>query len=109
YVPSEDKEAIVDTALAHDSDDLRVELTGDAVREVQESEAAGGAEGAGMLAALVILLFMFGSFLAASLPLLTAVFAVGTTFGVVALLSHVATIPDYTPPILVLVGLGVGI
>ena len=62
-----------------------------------------------MLAALVILLFMFGSFLAASLPLITAVFAVGTTFGFVALMSHVATIPDYTPPILVLVGLGVGI
>ena len=62
-----------------------------------------------MLAALVILLFMFGSFLAASLPLITAAFAVGTTFGFVALMSHFATIPDYTPPILVLVGLGVGI
>ena len=66
-------------------DGLRVELTGDAVREVQESEAGGGTEGAGMLAALVILLFLFGSFLAASLPLITALFAVGTTFGCVAL------------------------
>ena len=110
FIPIDDKKAIIDTAKSHESDSLRVELTGDAVREVAESEAAGGgAEGAGMLAALVILLFMFGSFLAASLPLVTALFAVGTTFGVVALLSHVATIPDYTPPMLVLVGLGVGI
>ena len=34
-----------------------------------------------MLAALIILLFLFGSLLAASLPLITALFAVGTTFG----------------------------
>ena len=109
FVPTDDKKAIVDTALDHAQDGLRIELTGDAVREVAESEAGGGGEGFGVLAALVILLFMFGSFLAASLPLITAVFAVGTTFGFVALMSHIATIPDYTPPILVLVGLGVGI
>ena len=76
---------------------------------MQESEAGGGGEGAGVLAALVILVFMFGSLLAASLPLITAVFAVGTTLGLVVLASHVATIPDYTAPVLVLVGLGVGI
>ena len=109
FVPTDDKEAIIETAQDHEADGIRIELTGDAVREVAESEAGGGGEGIGVLAALVILLFMFGSFLAASLPLITAVFAVGTTFGFVALVSHVATIPDYTPPILVLVGLGVGI
>ncbi|MCD4533425.1 MMPL family transporter [Nocardioides sp. cx-169] len=108
-VPTEAKQSILDTALAHETDEMRVELTGDAVREIQESEAGGGAEGAGILAALVILLFLFGSLLAASLPLITAIFAVGTTFGVVALASHVATVPDYTPPVLMLVGLGVGI
>ena len=108
FVPTEDKKAIIETAQDHEGDGIRIELTGDAVREVAESEAGGGGEGIGVLAALVILLFMFGSFLAASLPLITAVFAVGTTFGFVALMSHVATIPDYTPPILVLVGLGVG-
>jgi RND superfamily putative drug exporter len=108
-VPSGAKEAVLDTARAHDGDGVRIELSGDAVREIQESEAGGGAEGAGMLAALVILLFLFGSLLAASLPLITAVFAVGTTFGVVAMASHLATVPDYTAPILVLIGLGVGI
>jgi putative drug exporter of the RND superfamily len=108
-VPTEAKEAVLDTAQAHESDTVRIELSGDAVREIQESEAGGAAEGAGMLAALVILLFLFGSLLAASLPLITAIFAVGTTFGVVAMASHVATIPDYTAPILVLIGLGVGI
>lgn len=108
-VPADDRVAIIDTALEHESDDLRIELSGDAVREVEESEVGGGAEGIGMLAALVILLFLFGSLLAASLPLVTAVFAVGSTLGVVTLASHLVTIPDYTAPILVLVGLGVGI
>ncbi|GAB3255536.1 MMPL family transporter [Nocardioides dilutus] len=108
-VPNESAQDILDTALSFETDDLRVELTGDAIREIAESEAGGGAEGAGMLAALVILLFLFGSLLAASLPLITAVFAVGTTVGVVALTSHLVTIPDYTPPVLMLVGLGVGI
>ena len=108
-VPTGSKIAIIDTATSYASADLRVELTGDAVREVEESEAGGGAEGAGVLAALVILLFLFGSLLAASLPIITAVFAVGTTVGVVALASHLTTVPDYTPPVLILVGLGVGI
>jgi putative drug exporter of the RND superfamily len=108
FIPTDDKEAIIETAQDHKADGLRIELTGDAVREVEEGEG-GGSEGIGMLAALVILLFMFGSFLAAALPLITALFAVGTTLGVVALVSHVATIPDFTPPVLLLVGLGVGI
>ncbi|MBU2664785.1 MMPL family transporter [Actinoplanes bogorensis] len=107
-IPSADKRAILDTGLSHDRDGLRVELSGDAIREVQES-GGGASEGAGMLAALVILLFLFGSLLAASLPLITAVFAVGTTFGLVGLASHGLTIPDYTAPMLILVGLGVGI
>jgi len=109
YIPADDRKAIIETAQDHEADGLRIELTGDPVREVAEDEAGGGGEGIGMLAALVILLFMFGSFLAASMPLITAIFAVGTTLGIVTLVSHVATIPDYTAPILILVGLGVGI
>ncbi|GGR43265.1 RND superfamily putative drug exporter [Nocardioides luteus] len=101
-------EPFLDLANDATTDDLQVEMAGDSMREVNESEG-GGSEGIGMLAALVIMLFMFGSFLAASLPLITAIFAVGTTFGVVTLLSHLTTIPDYTAPMLMIVGLGVGI
>jgi RND superfamily putative drug exporter len=101
-------EPFLDLANETSTDDLQVEMAGDSMREVNEGEG-GSSEGIGMLAALVIMLFMFGSFLAASLPLITAIFAVGTTFGVVTLLSHVTTIPDYTAPMLMIVGLGVGI
>ncbi|WP_198663592.1 MMPL family transporter [Jiangella endophytica] len=107
-VPADAVREIIDTAQAAGGDGLRVELGGDAVRGAEES-AGGAAEGAGMLAALVILVFMFGSFLAATLPLITAVFAVGSTLGVIVVLSNVVTIATYTAPLMMLVGIGVGI
>ncbi|WP_166353968.1 MMPL family transporter [Phytoactinopolyspora limicola] len=107
-VPRDAVEDIIDTAHAAAGDGLRVELSGDAVRGAEEAEG-GAAEGAGILAALVILVFMFGSFLAATLPVITAIFAVGSTLGVIALMSNLTTIASYTPPLMMLVGLGVGI
>ncbi|MBA0053314.1 MMPL family transporter [Streptomyces sp. AJS327] len=108
-VPKEDVTELIDTARAVDGEqDLRVELGGEAVRGAEESEG-GGAEGAGMLAALVVLVLLFGSLVAAALPLVTAVFAVGGAVGLIALASHVFTVADFTPPIMMLVGLGVGV
>jgi RND superfamily putative drug exporter len=105
-VPAEDVRRIIDTAQR--DGDLRVALGGDPVRAAEEAPG-GAAEGAGMLAALVILVLMFGSFLAACLPLVTAVFAVGSTLGVITLASHLTALPSYAPPLMMLVGLGVGI
>jgi putative drug exporter of the RND superfamily len=107
-VPKASVVRIIETAQAAAGDGLRVELGGDAVRAAQEAEG-GAAEGAGMLAALVILVFLFGSLLAATLPLVTAIFAVGSTIGLIVLASHVADFADFTPPLMMLVGLGVGI
>jgi putative drug exporter of the RND superfamily len=107
-VPMEDVRAMIDTAQAAEGGGLRVELGGDAVRGAEESEG-GAAEGIGLLAALVILVLLFGSLLAASLPIVIAVFAVGSSIGLVVLASHLATIADFTPPLMILVGLGVGI
>ena len=106
--PPETYQRIVDVAEAHESGELQVEVAGKGIRKLEQGGGVG-AEAAGMLAALVILVFMFGSFLAASLPLITALFAVGSTLGVAALMSHLISIPDYTTALLVLVGLGVGI
>jgi RND superfamily putative drug exporter len=107
-MPPEDTRGLIEATQAHAGPDLRVELSGDAIRSAVES-GGGAAEGAGLLAALIVLLVMFGSLLAATLPIIAAVFAVGTTYGLVALASNWVTVPDYTAPILILVGLGVGI
>jgi len=106
--PPETYREIIDVAKAHESDDVQVELAGKGIRKV-DRVASNAAEGVGILAALVILVFMFGSLLAASLPLITALLAVGVTLGLSALLSHLFSIPDFTLSLLVLVGLGVGI
>ncbi|OEU85103.1 hypothetical protein AN216_26265 [Streptomyces oceani] len=108
-MPVEDTKRIMDTAQRIDGQDgLRVELGGEAVRAAEEG-GGGAAEGAGMLGALVILVFLFGSLVAASLPVVTAVFAVGSTMGLIILASHFVTLADFTPPLMMLVGLGVGI
>lgn len=106
--PNATYEEIIAAAGSFATGDLQVELEGKGIRKV-ENGGGSGAEAAGMLAALIILIFMFGSFLAASLPLITAIFAVGTVLGLATLLSHLIAIPDYTTALLVLVGLGVGI
>ncbi|MGW1784617.1 MMPL family transporter [Streptomyces sp. NPDC002143] len=107
-VPKEDVAEIIDTAQGIEADGLQVEVGGEAARNA-EDKAAPTAELAGIVAALVILVLLFGSVLAASLPLITALFAVGCAIALIALASHVFTVADFTPPILLLVGLGVGV
>ncbi|WP_416974391.1 MMPL family transporter [Streptomyces sp. 4F14] len=107
-VPKEDVAEIIDVAQSVATGQLRVEVGGEAARGAQEQEAPT-AELAGIGAALVILVLLFGSLLAASLPLVTALFAVGGAIGLTALASHLFTVADFTPPILMLVGLGVGV
>ncbi|MGI5348168.1 MMPL family transporter [Streptomyces sp. CA-250714] len=106
-VPKADVTRIIDTARSAAGNGLRIELGGEAVRGAEE-EGGGSAEGAGMLAALVVLVLLFGSLVAAALPLVTALFAVGGAIGLIAVASHVFTVADFTPPIMMLVGLGVG-
>ena len=107
-VPRADVRAIINTAQDAAGGGLQVELGGDAVRGA-ELASGGTAEGAGLLAALVALVLLFGSLLAASIPIVIAVFAVGSAVGLVVLASHAATVADYTVPLMILVGLGVGI
>ncbi|MEU8223386.1 MMPL family transporter [Kribbella sp. NPDC048915] len=107
-MPVEDVRTIIDRAREFAGPGLQVEVGGDLARSAAES-SGGASEGAGILAALVILVFLFGSLLAATLPLLTAVFAVGSTVALLMLASHLFTIADYTSAVMMLVGLGVGI
>ncbi len=107
-VPKEDVAHVIDVAQHIATDDLQVEVGGEAARNAQDQDPPT-AELAGIVAALVILVLLFGSLLAASLPLITALFAVGGAIGLIALASRIFTVADFTPPILMLVGLGVGV
>ncbi|NGO10719.1 MMPL family transporter [Streptomyces sp. HC44] len=107
-VPKAEVAKIIETAQGAASGSLQVELGGEAVRGAEEKEAPI-AEMAGIVAAVIILGLLFGSLVAAAVPLITALFAVGSALGLIVLASHVFTIADFTPPITMLVGLGVGI
>jgi RND superfamily putative drug exporter len=63
----------------------------------------------GLGCALVLLLFMFGSFITASVPLLSAIFSVGAGLSVVGLLAAVTTFPTTAPTVATLLGLGVAV
>jgi RND superfamily putative drug exporter len=95
------------TALVEEAEvpDAQLELGGD--RFVEPAE--GGSEAIGFLAAMVILLLAFGSVLAMGLPLLTAVFGIGTGVAVVTLMANVVTMPSFTLQLVMMLGIGVGI
>ena len=65
--------------------------------------------GFGAAAALVVLLLVFGSLLAAPLPLLTAGIALGSSVAVIALLSHLLSVASFSSELALLIGLGVGV
>jgi RND superfamily putative drug exporter len=63
----------------------------------------------GILVALVVLLFTFGSFIAAGLPLITALLGVGMSLSIIFIATSFATIASTTPLLALMLGLAVGI
>jgi RND superfamily putative drug exporter len=63
----------------------------------------------GLACALVLLLFMFGSLVAAAIPLLSAIFSVGAGLSLLGLLAAASTFPTTAPTIATLLGLGVAV
>ena len=63
----------------------------------------------GLACALVLLVFMFGSFITAAVPLVSAIFSVGAGLSVVGLLASVTTFPTTAPTVATLLGLGVAV
>ena len=87
---------------------LQVELGG----EVPESAAApmeGRGEIIGIVAALVILVFAFGSVVSAGLPIGTALVGLGVGSAGITLLAAVMDVSTAAPMVATMVGLGVGI
>jgi putative drug exporter of the RND superfamily len=87
---------------------LDVELGGNAIEQAQRP-TLGAATAIGIAAAVVVLLLSFGSVLAMSLPIVVALFGLGTSMGLIALLTHLIATPDFATQLALLVGLGVGI
>src|SRR5207248_2438549 len=71
--------------------------------------ATESSEVVGILAAMVILTFTFGTVTAMLLPIVTAIFALLSTLAIIRMLGHVTTVPTVAPTLATMIGLGVGI
>jgi putative drug exporter of the RND superfamily len=107
-LPNAPIQKIVDTAEAARANGFQIELGGQPISAIQQP-AFGASEGIGILAAIIILLVAFGSFIAMGLPILTALFGIGAGVGVVALISRVLVVPTFGTELAAMIGIGVGI
>ena len=85
---------------------LTIELAG---QPFQDQFKPPASEGIGLLAAILILLFAFGSVLAMGLPIMVALFGIGCGVVIIKLLAHILSVPDFTTQLAAMIGLGVGI
>ncbi|SDF01146.1 putative drug exporter of the RND superfamily [Blastococcus aurantiacus] len=100
-------EALQDAVSTAD-DGLQVELGGELPNTSAEA-VQGTGEIAGVLLALVLMVFVLGTVVAAGLPLLVALAGLGISVAGVTLLAAVTDVSTTAPTVAMMVGLGVGI
>jgi putative drug exporter of the RND superfamily len=71
--------------------------------------APGPSEGIGITAALIIMLLAFGSVVAMGLPVITALAGLGVGVALLELLTHLFVVPNFSPEMAAMIGIGVGI
>ena len=107
-IPNSEALALMQDARAASGHGVTFSLGGDVVDQA-ETPYGGSSDGIGIAAAAIVLLIAFGSFLAMGLPVLTAVFGIGSGLALIALLGHVFPAPSFSPIIASMIGLGVGV
>jgi RND superfamily putative drug exporter len=107
-VPIQNVNEIKDLAADAEQPGLTIEPGGSAVI-FSEFEQPGGAESVGFLAAILILLITFGSVLAMFLPIMMALFGIGIGISLIFVFANFINVPDFTPQLASMIGIGVGI
>jgi RND superfamily putative drug exporter len=107
-IPASAVKTVVRRAQAFAAPGYQVELGGSVIG-LAVTANPGSSEGIGILAAMVVMLIAFGSVVAMGLPIITALFGVAIGFGLEDLISHRLVVPTFSPELLAMIGLGVGI
>jgi uncharacterized membrane protein YdfJ with MMPL/SSD domain len=103
--------AVDEAKAAHSQLDIGAFGTATAEKEIDES-IGQDLERAGLLSipvTIAILIVAFGALVAAGIPLLLALTAVGATMGLLAIPSHVWPVDENTSAVVLLIGLAVGV
>lgn len=101
-----DKEALESAAEPAEAAGLEVAIGGDALQEIPEQ---GASELVGLVLAAIILVFTFGSLVAAGMPLLTALIGTGTGVMGITLATGFIDLGSSTPILASMLGLAVSI
>jgi RND superfamily putative drug exporter len=107
-IPGSEAKALMADATRASGAGMTFRLGGDVV-DAAETPYGGQTEGIGTVAAAIVLLIAFGSLLAMGLPIVTALFGIGTGLALIALLGHVFPAPGFLPIVAAMIGLGVGV
>ncbi|MDQ4090793.1 MAG: MMPL family transporter [Actinomycetota bacterium] len=73
------------------------------------ADAVEGREGIGLVVAVVVLLVAFGSVIAMGIPIGTAVLGLAVGLGGIGILAGITSVPEVSPMLAAMIGLGVGI
>ncbi len=104
----EDAETIIDATSPATDAGLTVATGGYLGQAVSKADTESS-EAVGLTAAVVILLFAFGTATAMMLPLVTAVLGLVISLALIKFLGHIAEVPSVAPTLATMIGLGVGI
>ncbi len=103
-----DAQEVLDAAQPAREAGLRVSV-GSYVGQQLSKPATETSEAIGIAAAIVILLFAFGTATAMMMPIVSAVIGLACALSIIRLLEHVAQIPGVATTLATMIGLGVGI
>ncbi|WP_426502099.1 MMPL family transporter [Dactylosporangium sp. McL0621] len=106
-MPVADSQRLLDIAHAAEHPGLTVALGGQSIQRAEQG--AIGSEGIGLAAAIVILLLMFGSVVAAGLPVIVAVAGLAVSSSLTGLLILAVDAPDWSTSLATMMGIGIGI
>jgi len=104
----EDAENIIDATSPATDAGLTVATGGYLGQAVSKADTESS-EAVGLTAAVVILLFAFGTATAMLLPIVSAVLGLVAALSLIGFLGHVAEVPTVAPTLATMIGLGVGI
>jgi len=107
-IPDRTVERVLQSSETANTADLQVEVGGQAIQFANRAES-GTREAVGLGAAVVVLLFTFGSVVAMGLPIATALIGLGVALAAVPLVSLAVDVPVFGPSLAIMIGLGVGI
>ena len=101
-------QTIIDAAHPAKAAGLEVETGGQLGQKVSKPSTEIS-ELIGIVAAMAILTFAFGTVVSMLLPILNAIVALLTSLAIIRLLGHAITVPSVAPTLATMIGLGVGI